>query len=60
VLTKGVETEWRPEIKHPTGVSNFEEEFTRGGAGAFEEGQEPPSSVKAAFEGFPSTKESRS
>jgi serine/threonine protein kinase len=59
VLAKAVETEWRPEIRHATDVSNFDNEFTQGGAGACEEGEEPPMSVQAAFEGFSSTNESR-
>jgi serine/threonine protein kinase len=59
VLAKAVETEWQPEIKHATDVSNFDEEFTQGGAGTFEEAAEPPMSVQAAFEGFSATNESR-
>jgi serine/threonine protein kinase len=59
VLAKSMETDWRPEIKHATDVSNFEEEFTQGGAGAVEEGEEPSPAVQAAFEGFSSTHESR-
>jgi serine/threonine protein kinase len=59
VVEKAIETEWRPEIKHPTDVSNFEEEFTQGGAGAYEEGEEPPQFVQKAFEGFSCVNDSR-
>jgi RAC serine/threonine-protein kinase/non-specific serine/threonine protein kinase/protein-serine/threonine kinase len=59
VLDKEVETEWTPEIRYATDVSNFEDEFTQGGAGAYEEGEEPPPNVQSAFRGFSCVNDSR-
>jgi serine/threonine protein kinase len=59
ILEKAVVVEWTPVIRHPTDVSNFDEEFTQGGAGAYEEADQPPASVQSAFAQFSFTNESR-